>query len=646
MTRLRAGQQGGKLLLAAGALTLVNNYLPGNGHLDIAVLNTLGVLAVALGAACLRIPWERLPRRAPLLLLLAAFALLVVAGSAGGISAYSYAVYYVVVFVWVGIAQPPGTSLWVSPVAAASYLLPFMLADTPPETSISSVTVAVPVCVLVGETLARSVAKLEASREDLRSRVELVERLAASSGRLAQDLEVDAVRARLLASAREVFGAPAAALSSQGRVVQVDGLPPGVLGGEVDVPTGAVPASWGASGRRLSAPCDDGELHVLVERDRPDWPADLDVLQLLADQGASALVNARAYAAVVDQRAHEQAVVDVLADGVVVLDDHGLVQSCNEVAAGLLQSTSDSVLGSRPLLTLGPPGTPVVAAVGPRWIETVATPLPGTGERVVTMRDVSRQRALDEAKDLFLATTSHELRTPLTAIKGYVHMLQRRWDVLGEERRRQALTTVAERTDALVALTDHLLLGAKAGASRHSTARGPFDLNREVADAVQAMAEVSERHRVVLDLPPTPLTGLGEPTSLHPIVGQLVDNAVKYSPLGGTVHVRLRRTGDFAALEVADEGVGIPADAGEDLFAPFFQAGAINTREYGGVGLGLYIVRQLAEAQGGTVSAANRPGGGAVVTVTVPLARLPRPRPESDEAPAEVGSEGEQPRSC
>jgi signal transduction histidine kinase len=133
--------------------------------------------------------------------------------------------------------------------------------------------------------------------------------------------------------------------------------------------------------------------------------------------------------------------------------------------------------------------------VGARWLETVASAIDGTGEHVVVLRDVSRHRALDEAKDLFLATTSHELRTPLTAIKGYVHVLQHRWDALDEDRRRAALETVAERTDALVALTEHLLLGARAGASRHSTDTRPFDLSEALTSAVQAYDGLSPRHR-------------------------------------------------------------------------------------------------------------------------------------------------------
>ena len=491
MRRVTAGRQGGQLLLAAGVFTLVNNYLPGSEHLELPVLNAVGLLAVVLGAVCLVVPWDRLHVRAPLVVLLAALVMLPTGSLYGNVSPYSYAVYYVVVFVWVGIAQPPRTSLWVAPFAVVAYLTPFLL-DEAPATSIASVTVAIPVCVLVGEVLARQVARLEQSRS--------------------------------------------------------------------------------AAGRR-------GE--------------------------------------------HEQAVVDALADGVLVVSEDGRVLSFNDAATALLGVPRAELVGAPPPIGLGAPGDLLHSTVGARWLETVATTIDGTGEHVVVLRDISRHRALDEAKDLFLATTSHELRTPLTAIKGYVHVLQHRWDALDEDRRRAALETVAERTDALVALTEHLLLGARAGASRHSTDTRPFDLSEALAGAVRGYDGLSPRHRIVMDLPDAPLRAVGDPAGLQHVVGQLVENAVKYSPGGGTVVVRARADGGSAVVEVADEGVGIPAGDGVDLFAPFSQAGDTNTREYGGVGLGLYIVRQLVEAQGGTVAAANRPEGGAVLSFTLPLTTAP-----------------------
>src|SRR5688572_3548884 len=221
--RTTGGAQGGRLLLAAGLFTLVNNYLPGSGHLDRAVLNTVALVAIALGLLCLRVRWERLPQRAPLPLALVAFALLSLSNHYGGVSAYSYAVYFVVVFVWVGIAQPPGTAWWLVPPAAAAYVLPFLVADDPPATALPSVTVAIPVCVLVAEVLARTVRRLEQSQSALRSRVDRVEQLAELAAELGAHLDAERVRARLCAGAVELFAADGALLA------EVDGTDVRVL---------------------------------------------------------------------------------------------------------------------------------------------------------------------------------------------------------------------------------------------------------------------------------------------------------------------------------------------------------------------------------------------------------------------------------
>ena len=660
LQRATAGEQGGRLLIAAGAFTLVNNYLPGAEHLDVRVLNAVGLVALLLGVGCLFVPWRRLPVRAPLALALVAFALISLSNLYGGVSAFSYAVYFVVVFVWVGIGQPPGTSYWLAPLATVAYLLPFLLDDDPPVNAVSSVTVAIPVCVLVGEVVARSVRRSETTRLQLRARLEVVERLATLTSELGRDLDPDAVSRRMVDAAMEVFDARAAAFGSvtddEVVVTAVAGLPASLVGTRRPVAdlarltrAAASPAGVAVSGAdeavlvptppggcaltvACRAPALVGGLIVLLDRP-PEGvtAADLDVARLLGGQGTAALVNAATHAAVVRQREHEQDVVDVLADGVLVLDPAGCVVACNSAAARMLRRSPEELVGALPPLPVGAPGQPVEHELAPgHWVEALAAVLPATGELVVALHDTSRQRALDEAKDLFLATTSHELRTPLTAIKGYVRMLQRRWDVLDDPARLEALATVDTQTDGLVELTNHLLLGARAGTAAHTPAGEPFDLAEVVRTAVTTYSRVSERHTVVGDLPAELPRALGDRNGTANALAQLVENAIKYSPAGGPVTVAARAEGAQLVVEVLDRGVGLPPGPASALFTPFYQGGPANTREFGGVGLGLYIVRQLVEAQGGTVTAAPRPGGGTSLRFTLPravsVADAPEPR--------------------
>ncbi|TAL24012.1 MAG: hypothetical protein EPN99_03450, partial [Frankiales bacterium] len=273
--RTTGGAQGGRLLLAAGVFTLVNNYLPGSGHLDRAVLNAVALVAIALGVACLRVPWERLHPRAPLPLALVAFALLSLSNHYGGVSAYSYAVYFVVVFVWVGIAQPPGTAWWLVPPAAVTYVLPFLVADDPPATALPSVTVAIPVCVLVAEVLARTVRRLEHSQDALRSRVQRVEQLAALATELGAHLDAGLARSRLCSGAVELFGAEGALLAETGegsvRVLASSGSAP-AAGAVLD----ALPVEGVVTQR-----CSPTTTLCLLLGDRGLGPEDAHVLRLL-----------------------------------------------------------------------------------------------------------------------------------------------------------------------------------------------------------------------------------------------------------------------------------------------------------------------------------------------------------------------------
>ncbi len=622
-TQGSAGRLAGLLLMAAGALTVVNNYLPGSDLLDVRLLNVVGLLAIGVGAMSYRLPWQRWHPRASLVLAVFGFALIAVSDRYGGVSAYSYAVYFVVLFVWVGIAHPPGTSFVLAPLAAVTYVLPLALSPgSLPPNAISSVTVAIPVCVLVGETIARTVRRQAHAQADLAARALRVERLAALVGELGTDLDTGAVLARVCHAARELVDAGAAAFVSTtggiARIVAVEGLPDDLVGQPWP---DAVPGLH----RLLVAPNVGpvrGALYALfAEQGRALSTHESDLATLLAGHAGAALANAATYADVVAARDHEQAVVDGMADGMAVIGRDGLVIGWNAAAQRLTGLPAGDVVGGLLPFPVGPTGVPIDHQLPDgRWIELVSSPIEQVGETVVGFRDVSKAKALDEAKDLFLATTSHELRTPITVIKGYVAILRKSWARLSDPEREAALAAVADRTDSLIALVDHLLLGSRVGASRYSVEPEPFDLGPAVRLAAQGFATVSERHRVVVDVPDDLPTVLGDVAAVDPVVGQLLENAIKYCPAGGEITVVVGAGEGYAVVDVLDRGVGIPPGAEEELFTRFWQAHDGDRREYAGMGLGLHIVRQLVEAQGGTVHATNRPGGGARIGFTLPYA--------------------------
>jgi PAS domain S-box-containing protein len=233
---------------------------------------------------------------------------------------------------------------------------------------------------------------------------------------------------------------------------------------------------------------------------------------------------------------------------------------------------------------------------------------------VTAFEEVSRQLAaakeLEEAKDLFLATTSHELRTPITIVQGFASTLASRWDKLADADRRAAVQTIADRAGALARLVEQLLLGSRAGADQLMVRNGQFDLAGVLRGATAAFGSIADQHTLGTDVPDDLPQAWGDPMATDIIIGQLLENAFKYSPEGGAVTVRARPAGDRIDITVTDEGIGIPAADRERVFERFVQGEAGDRRRFGGIGLGLYIVRQLARAQDGEVSAQEGPDGG------------------------------------
>jgi PAS domain S-box-containing protein len=495
----------------------------------------------------------------------------------------------------------------------------------------------------------------EAVRHYMAERARVVRRLGDVVADMNAQLRLEAVLDRISASLRELTRADAGGFvlieDDRLRLVSMDGLPAGLRGRTADLATSmvgqlmrsgkTVMLATGESGR-----FDDliwsalpglhtitlslshvggrpfGALYALYSR-RKVGHIELELLELLAGHASVALSNVTAFEEVVKQRAHERAVIDASADGIAVLDADGLVQQWNPAAHRLTGVTSQEATGKPPPFPLPEPGAKLTHKLSNgRWLDLLCTGLTGRDERVLDFRDVTAAKELEEAKDLFLATTSHELRTPITVVQGFASTLANRWDKLTDADRRSAVQTIAERAGSLAKLVEQLLLGSRAGADQLAVSNGVFDLAGALRAAVTAFRSLSEQHTLVAQIPGDLPAAYGDPMAADIIIGQLIENAYKYSPDGGTVTVRAARAGDWIEVAVEDEGIGIaPADR-ERVFERFVQGETGDRRRFGGIGLGLYIVRQLARAQGAEVTACARPGGG-----TLMLVRLRRAEP-------------------
>ncbi len=483
----------------------------------------------------------------------------------------------------------------------------------------------------------------EPVRHSMAERARVVRRLGDVVADMNAQLELEAVLDRIAASLRELTRADAGGFvlieQDRLRLVSLDGLPAELRGRTADLQSSMVGQLMRSGKTVLMATSDSGGFDDLIWAALPGLHTitlslshvagrpfgalyalysgrkvghvELELLELLAGHASVALSNVTAFEEVVRQRAHERAVIDASADGIAVLDADGLVRQWNPAAHRLTGLSPDLAAGRRPPFPLPAPGEKLTYRLANgRWIDLLCTGLSGRGEKVLDFRDITAAKELEEAKDLFLATTSHELRTPITVVRGFASTLASRWDKLSDADRRAAVQTIAERAGSLAKLVEQLLLGSRAGADQLQVSNGPFDLGGLLRGAVAAFGPLSDRHTLDLDIADDLPLANGDPMATDIIIGQLLENAFKYSPDGGTVSVNARPDGEVIVVEVTDQGIGIaPADR-ERVFERFVQGETGDRRRFGGIGLGLYIVRQLARAQDGEIAATGNDGGG------------------------------------
>jgi signal transduction histidine kinase len=231
-------------------------------------------------------------------------------------------------------------------------------------------------------------------------------------------------------------------------------------------------------------------------------------------------------------------------------------------------------------------------------------------------RAVTAEQRLHHQTLLF-AEAEHKLKTSLAVISGWASTLDDRWDTLTIEQRRDGVATIRRSADALALQTGRLLEEARAEVARQELEPVELDLADILAVTTCTFGGLSVRHRMECDVV-RPVAVWADPGGLQQVLGHLIENAVKYSPEGGTVRItarsRLAGGAAWAELAVSDEGVGLPEDV--DVFAAFTQGRG--ARAAVGVGLGLYIVHNLVEGMGGSITAARNPDRGSTFTVLLP----------------------------
>jgi two-component system, OmpR family, sensor histidine kinase SenX3 len=318
------------------------------------------------------------------------------------------------------------------------------------------------------------------------------------------------------------------------------------------------------------------------------------------------------------------AVVDRIPLGVVVMGASGqvLFRNANAKAVagtytGLL--IDDAVQAALRRALAGERSRELLEFYGPPQAAVVVTAegLPG-GSAVATIEDVSERRRVDAMRTDFVANISHELKTPVGALAVLAEALADENDVEVVRRVSERMVAEAHRVARTI---DDLMELSRIELGEESV-RDTVDVLDVVSGAIDrsaALAEARRMHIAVLDLPEG-VAVVGDRRQLISALGNLVENAVKYSEPDGQVQIRVRVEGNFAELMVADQGIGIPASDHARIFERFYRVDKGRSRDTGGTGLGLAIVRHVATNHGGEVLVSSAEGEGSTFVIRLPLA--------------------------
>jgi PAS domain S-box-containing protein len=382
-----------------------------------------------------------------------------------------------------------------------------------------------------------------------------------------------------------------------------------------------------------------GVLAVYALRPRSWREEEVDALAALAANASVALSNAELYQRVALEREQSVAILANIADGIVAVDRDGGIVLWNDAAVQITGVPREEAIGRTTLQVLhreleaegtGPGGSRLVSITrggDEIWLSlseaVMRDPVGAVAGRIFAFRDISSERAVEQMKSDFVSTVSHELRTPLTSIYGFAETLLRQDVAFGDEERRTFLGYIASESERLTAIVDKLLSVARLDTGDLQVQLRPTDVGAVVADFVSSVSANGEGngHRFVVELDEgSTLTAEADAEKLRQVLDQLIQNAVEFSPEGGTVTVAARRGADAVRVSVVDEGIGIPSVEQQRIFSKFHRADAGN-RPSGGVGLGLFIAQGLVAAMGGRIWVDSAEGEGSSFTFELPLRR-------------------------
>jgi len=387
-----------------------------------------------------------------------------------------------------------------------------------------------------------------------------------------------------------------------------------------------------------------GVLAVYCEEPRPWREEEIEAMLALAASTSAAMSNAELYQRVALEKERSVAILANIADGIVAVDREGKVVLWNRAAEQITGITGEDALGRTPADVLQrtlesgsdtPSGDQIVFIMRGREEVSLSVteavmrdPAGAVSGRIFAFRDISSDRLVEQMKSDFVSTVSHELRTPLTSIYGFAETLLRQDVLFGDDERRIFLGYIASESQRLTQIVDALLNVARLDTGDLQVNLAATDVRDVLAQVIDTVQPTSTNgHRFVVDLPDEPLAATADRDKLRQVCSILLDNALKYSPDGGTVTIGVERKHDTVEVTVADQGIGIPQADQEGIFRKFYRGSDAETRiGQGGTGLGLFIARGLVTAMGGRIWVESSEGEGSTFAFELPAAGITQAR--------------------
>ncbi len=378
---------------------------------------------------------------------------------------------------------------------------------------------------------------------------------------------------------------------------------------------------------------------------------DQHALSAFADQAAIAVYNVRLAYFLGQEKQRIESIVENIAEGIIGIDEQRRIVGFNAAMERLTGYSRREILGKECYLVFGPrdgegkslclkncpmlmkaeetkssfehegtlrtrDGHDVSVAI---TYSIVRTPEGRPLNAVVNVRDISRLREMENLREVFLSMLGHELQTPLTIIKGYTSTLARadgKWD---DQTVRDGLKIIEEETDRLSRVMNRLLLASRITSGSAVLNREPLQLPGLARKVVRRLLPLSSKHTFDLDFSSDLPAAWAEARLIEEVLTNLVDNAIKYSPEGGTIRISGRLQGTEVRVGVSDEGIGIaPADL-PHIFSRFHRVTTGPAKKIEGVGLGLYVCKCIVEAHQGKIEVTSQAGKGSEFSFTLPV---------------------------